>query len=298
MGGKTKTSSNSTQTNTAYAPVKPVIDQGAGIMNQYLSNPNSTAVYGGPQVADLSADTRAGIGQMHDSTGANDAMGFFKNVMNTPAGRDNPEIAGMQDSIRRQVLAANASQFSNAGTTGGTQHQESLARGLSDGLAQPLFAAYEADKGRQIQAAGALPGIDQQRMGNMIGAGQIQDSYNQNKINADRGAFEEQRTAPIRAWNEVAPTAMNLGTAFGTQTGQQNSVTKQSQSPLAMIGGGLMAGAGLMTGNPMLASAAGGMFGGGGGGGAAPQAPWTLNPAQFTNYSNQITPNERLPWSR
>ena len=60
MSGKSKSTSNSTQTNTAYAPVKPVIDQGAGIMQDYLSNPNSTAVYQGPRVADMSGDTTAG----------------------------------------------------------------------------------------------------------------------------------------------------------------------------------------------------------------------------------------------
>jgi hypothetical protein len=130
MGGKTKQTSNSTQTNTAYAPVKPVIDRGAGIMQGYIDNPNSTAVYGGPRVAPLSSDTNRGLDMMRGSQGANDAYGFFKSVMDTPAGSNNPAVAAMQDKIRRQVMASNAAMFSNAGTTGGTQQQESLARGL------------------------------------------------------------------------------------------------------------------------------------------------------------------------
>ncbi len=77
---------------------------------------------------------------------------------------------------------------------------------------------------------------------------------------------------------------MQLGSMFGTQTGQSSSTTKQSQSPLAMIGGGLMAGAGLLSGNPMLASGGlGGMFSGGTQ--AAPSAPWQMPSAPYASNS-------------
>ena len=277
MPGKTKSTSNSTQTNTAYAPVKPVIDQGAGIMQDYLSNPKSNAVYQGPRVAGLSGDTQAGLGLMRGSTGANGAMDFYKQIMDTPAGGNNPAIQAMQDQIRRQVMATNAAQFSNAGMTGGTLHQGSLARGISDGLAQPLFASYENDMARRMAAAGGYQDADQTRIGNQMGAGQVMDSFNQAKINANMNKFEEQRTSPMRAWSEVAPLATQIGSQFGTQNGTQTSVQKQQQSPLAMAGGALMAGAGLMTGNPMMAMGAlgggGGLFGGGGGGASA---PWSM----------------------
>lgn len=273
MGGKTKTSSTSTQSTDAYAPVKPVIDKGASIMSGYLNNPKSTAVYGGPRVADLSADTQAGLGMMRNSTGANGAMDFYKQIMDTPAGGNNPAIQQMQDAIRRQVMSANAAQFSNAGMTGGTQHQESLSRGLSDGLAQPLFAAYENDMGRRMQAAGGYQDADQTRIGNTMGAGQVMDSYNQSKINANMNKFEEQRTAPIRAWSEVAPWATQIGSTFGTQNG---TTTQTSKQPLAQtIAGGLMAGAGIASGMPGLSS----MFGGG----AA--APWSMPSVPYASNS-------------
>jgi hypothetical protein len=273
-GGKSKSSTSSTQTNEAYAPVKPVIDQGASIMGAYLNDPRSNAVYGGQRVADLSADTRAGMDQMRASTGANQSMDYLSGVLNSGAGQGNPQVAAMQDQIRRQVMAANAGMFSNAGMTGGTQHQESQSRGLADGMAQPLFAAYEADRARQMQAAGLLPQIDQQRITNTLGAGNIQDSYNQNKINADRQLFEETRTAPMRAWSEVAPLATQIGSQFGTQTGNSTTTSQQKQSPMSMIAGGLMAGAGLMTGNPMMAMGGLGSMSGGGAGQSA--APWQM----------------------
>ncbi len=101
---------------------------------------------------------------------------------------------------------------------------------------------------------------------------------NQNKINADRQAFEENRTAPIRAWSEVAPLATQMGSTFGTQTGQSTSTTKQSQSPLAMIGGGLMAGAGLLTGMPTM-----GMGGLGGPFGSTSSSPWQMPSAPYAS---------------
>lgn len=280
MPGKSKSTSTTNQNTTSqltpYAQVAPALQQGGSIMSGYLSNPDSNAVYSGPRVADLSADTTAGLDMMRQSSGANDSMGFLKGILNTQAGSGNPEVQQMQDLIRRQVLASNAGMFSKAGMTGGTQHQAVQSRGLADGMAQPLFAAYEADKGRQMQAAGLLPQVDQQRITNTLGAGNIQDSYNQNKINSDMQKFEEQRTAPLRAWSEVAPMAMQIGSQFGTQTGQSNTTQSQSQSPLATIGGGLMAGASLMSGNPMMAA---GLFGGK----TASAAPWQMPSSPYAS---------------
>lgn len=270
FGSKQKSKSSSTQTNSAYDPYKPIIDQGATVMQGYLNNPNSNAVYGGPRIADMSADTTAGLGLMRGSTGANGAMGFYKNIMDTPAGENNPAVAAMQDKIRRQVMATNAAQFSNAGMTGGTQHQGSLARGISDGLAQPLFASYENDMNRRMNAAGGYQDADQTRIGNTMGAGQVRDSYAQSKINADMNAFEEQRKAPMRAWSEVAPMASQIGAQFGTQSGTSNTTSKNSQGLGSSILGGGMALAGLASGFPAL----GGLFGGGAQ--AAPSAPWQM----------------------
>lgn len=283
MPGKSKSSGTSTQTNTAYAPVKPVLDTGASIMNNYLNNPASTAVYGGPRVAGMSGDTTAGLGLMRQSTGANGAMDFYKNIMDTPAGGNNPAIQAMQDQIRRQVMATNAAQFSGAGLTGGTQHQGSLARGISDGLAQPLFASYENDMARRMAAAGGYQNADQTRIGNTMGAGQVRDSYAQAQIDAERQKFEEQRTAPMRAWNEVAPLATQIGSTFGTQRGTQTQTSKQ---PLVnTIAGGAMAAAGLASGIPGLGMAGGSLFGG--------KAPW-----QVPSYASELpwAPQNRYQW--
>ena len=280
----TTTNQNTSNTMSAYAPVQPVIDTGAGIMKNYLNDPNSSAVYSGPRVADLSGATQTGLGMMQNSAGANDAMAYYRGIMGQGAGSNNPQIQAMQDSIKRQVMAANNAQFSRSGMTGGTAHQESLAKGLSDGMAQPLFAAYENDMNRQMSAAGNLANTDQMRIGNQMGAGQVLDSYGQSKINADMQKFEQDRTAPLRAWSEVAPYATQLGSMFGTQNGTVNGTsTQSSQQPWGnMLAGGLMAGAGAMTGNPAMAmGGAGGLFGGGGGA----SAPWSMPSTPYASNS-------------
>lgn len=282
FGNKTKTFSNSSSTSktTAWSPVQGTLTKGADIMNDYISNPGSNAVYGGKRVAPLSADTTRAITMLRKSGGATDSADFMRGIMGSGAGGMNPQVAAMQDQIRRQVMSQVASQFSNAGTVGGTTNQEVLSRGLADGMAQPLFAAYENDMGRKMQAASALPGIDQQRITNAIGAGGILDSYNQSKINADRQAFDERRTAPLKAWSEVFPMAQSLGTQFGTQTQDQNStnVQKSGGGIGQQILGGLMMAGGLATGMPGLGTMAAqgrGLFGGNVG-----IAPWTYNVSQ------------------
>ena len=284
--GKSKSTTVQNQqtsnTNTAYAPVKPVLDAGAITMNNFMSNPEANAVYSGPRVADLSGATQTGLGMMQDSTGANDAMAYYRGIMGQGAGQNNPQIQAMQDAIKRQVMAANNAQFSRSGMTGGTAHQESLAKGLSDGMAQPLFSAYENDMNRQMSAAGNLANTDQMRIGNQMGAGQVLDSYGQAKINADMQKFEEDRTAPLKAWSEVAPLATQIGSTFGTQNGTMNGTTTQSsQQPLAAtLGGAAMAGLGLMSGNPMAMAGLGkGLFGGGA------SAPWSMPSTPYASNS-------------
>lgn len=272
--GKSSSSTSSTQKTTPYAPVSGTLEQGGNIMSGYLSNPNSTAVYQGPRVADLSGDTQAGQQMLRDSTGANASQNYLTSLLNSSANiADNPQVQAMQDAIRRQVQATTNATFSSAGTVGGTQNQNVLAKGLADGLAQPLFQAWQTDQANKLTAAQALPGVGQQIISNQLGAGQITDSYNQNKINADMQKFEDERTAPIKAWGEVAPIATQMGQAFGTTTGK--SKTTQNQSLGSQLLGGALTAGGLLTGMPGVSQALGGLFGNQTGNVAT--QPWTYS---------------------
>jgi hypothetical protein len=272
MGSSSQTT-KSTQTKTPYGPATGAINTGLGQVTNYLNNPNSNAVYDGPRVADLSGDTQNAISMLNSSAGANTSADYLTNLLNTPSNvADNPQVQALQDAIRRQVQATSNSQFSNAGTVGSTFNQESLSKGLADGLAQPLFTAYQNDQANKLQAAGLLPTVSQQAINNQLTSGQIQDSYAQNKINADMQKFEDQRTAPIKAWSEVAPSLAQFGSQFGTSKGSQTTTTDPSLTS-QLLGGALAAGgiASGLGGTSGLSSLFGGLFGGGN----KALAPWT-----------------------
>lgn len=279
---KQTTTQDSTNKLSAYAPVAPVLDRSAGIMNSYLNDPQSTAVYSGPRVASLSGDTQQGLSMLRNSSGANTSAGYLTNLLGTASGSNNPAIQQMQDAIQRQVMAANNATFSRSGTVGGTAHQESLAKGLADGLAQPLFNAYESDEARKLQAAGLLPTVSQQAINNQLGAGQILDSYSQNKINAEMQKFKEQQLAPLQGVNAVFPYASQLGSQFGTQTGRSTNTQSSSPGVGQQVLGGLMMGAGALSGNPMLGAQLSGMMGGN-----VALAPWSWG-TTTTNANGQV----------
>lgn len=245
--GSSSSSTKSTATKTPYGPATGAINTGLGQVTDYLNNPASNAVYQGPRVADLSGDTQTGQQMLRDSTGANASQDYLMGLLNNPANiADNPQVQALQDSIRRQVQAASNSTFSNAGTVGGTANQESLSKGLADGLSQPLFQAYESDQDRRLNAANQLPAVGQQIINNQLGAGQITDSHQQAVDDAAQQQFEDQRTAPIKAWSEVAPSLAQFGSTFGTTN--QNSTTTQDPSLGSQILGGVLAATGAATG--------------------------------------------------
>lgn len=255
--------STSTQRTDPHSSVSGVINTGGQIMNDYLSNPNSTAVYDGPRVADLSADTEDGLRMMRESTGANGAMDYYRGILGSEMGTANPHVQSMIDQAQRASQAATNASASRSGMVGGSNHQFNSARGAADATAGYLFQDYENSMGRRERAAGGLMSADQTRIGNMTGAGQVRDAHSQNLVNADRQEFEERRTAPLRAWSEVAPLASDIGSRFGTSTTTQ----RNSQSTGSQILGAGMAGLGLLSGNPAalgsMFSSASGMFGGG-----------------------------------
>lgn len=233
----------STTTTSPYAPTMPLINQGVSLFGDWMNSPAATSVYGGPRVADMSRDTLAAMEAARTSKGVNDAYGFFSGVMD---GTPNSYTDALSDAVTRRVMPSVNAQFSLAGMTGGSQHQGIMTRELTDSLAPILYQAWEADQGRRMTAASALPGLDQQRIANLSNVGQMQDSYSQAKIDANRQAWEENRAAPIRGFSEIAPSLFNMAQLGGTSS----SSTKNSQGLGSSIVGGLMAGASLF--NPLV----------------------------------------------
>lgn len=265
MGGsKTKTKTQA----DPWAPAQPALQQQLSGVQAHLSNPAAFQAYSGPRVAQMSGTTQAGLDELAASAGGKTSADYLSGVIG--GNFFNPAIGQLQEAVRAGVAPSINSAFSQAGLTGSSQHQGMLAKGLSQGMAQPLFNAFENDQARRLQAAGMLPGISAGNAMNAIQAGQIGEGYDQRNIDADRQAFEEQRLAGLRPILETMPVTGAIGGMGGTQTSQTKQSTPIGQQ---ILGAGMM-GASIL-GAPFTGGASlGGMIGSGLGN-MAMGAPWS-----------------------
>lgn len=237
MGGsKTKTKTKS----DPWAPAQPALQQQLSGVQAHLSNPAAFQAFSGPRVAQMSDTTRAGLDDLAGSAGGRTAADHLSGVIGGQF--HNPAMAQLQEAVRAGVAPSINSAFSSAGLTGSSQHAGMLAKGLSQGMAQPLFNAFENDQARRLQAAGMLPGISTANAQNAITAGVMGEGYDQRNIDAARQAFEEQRLAGLRPILETAPITTAIGSMGKTATSTEKtnpSVGEQILGGAGMIGAGL-----------------------------------------------------------
>lgn len=281
-------SGGSISTSTPFAPAADGINAGLGMASNWMSSPGAQATYGGQRVADLSAGTQQGMAGLLSNPGYGTAQDLFtRTAQGDFLGQANPYMQQLQDSVAESVMPGLNATFARSGMTGSTIHQNQLAKGLASAMAPHLFGAYETERNRQMQAAGALPGIYGQQARDALTAGAIQDQQSQNVINADMAAFNEARDRPLMVATQGLAPLMQAGSAFGTRAGEtwgkQNSTTTntQQQSPFQQIMGGAMMGLGALTGMPGL-----GMAGAMGG---ASMAPMTSASAGMMNAMSPYT---------
>lgn len=239
MSGSKKTETM-VQKADPYGPVKPAIKQSVAGIQQWLSDPASAAAYQGG----MHDWTQSGLENLAASTGGYQARDYLSDVLSGKyLAADNPWQADLDASIRAAVMPSINSTFSNAGMSGSTLHQGSVAQGLTSGLAAPRYQNYMAERANMGQAAGLLPQVDNQISQNLLTAGQTSEAY-------DRALWEEQRLAGLRPYLETAPLLQGYGKMGGTQTGTTTS--KSSPGLGETIAGGVMTGVGLMTGMPSI----------------------------------------------
>lgn len=260
--GSSKQTNKSVQTTTPYGVAQGGIDAAVGGINGWMSSPGARATYTGDRVADMSDMTRSGLAEYGAGTGARTAANYYTGMLGSGPGGSNPYIDQMRQAIESSVMPSVNNTFSQAGMSGSTLHQGSLARGLSDGMADVMFNAYESDQNRKMQAAGALPGVDERIGQRMIEAGQIGEGYTQRELDAQRQAFEEKKYAGLQPYATALPLLSGVGSQFGTTNSTQTSKTKPSLGQ-SILGGGMML-AGLGTGGMgNLGAAASGFASGG-----------------------------------
>lgn len=146
-----------------------------------------------------------------------------------------PAIEGYQDAV-----GSVGSQFSSAGALGSGAYaqqrnraDDTLARNLAGAATQAGLQSYESERGRQQQALGLAPLLDQAGyagLDRIAGVGAQQDAYTQAQLDT-----------PYRALQQY--NAIVSGTpTFGTSTGFQSQ-----QNPSNPLASGLGAGLGLLS---------------------------------------------------
>jgi hypothetical protein len=253
MTGDSKSSSKTVQKTSPYDPVKPAIKQSVAGIQRWLSDPASAAAYQGG----MHDWTQQGLANLASSAGATQSRDYLSDVLSGKyLAADNPWQADLDASIRAAVMPSINSTFSNAGMSGSTLHQGSVAQGLTSGLAAPRYQNYMAERANMGQAAGLLPQVDNQISQNLLTAGQTSEAY-------DRAKWEEERLAGLRPYLETQGLLQGYGSMGGTRTGTTTS--KSSPGLGETIAGGVMTGLGVMSGVPqigMIGTRIGGLLGG------------------------------------
>lgn len=175
-GGPTYATTTQTRTAGPYAPyIKDVLAQGK--QAYYGQDPTYSSLYRG-----LSANTQAGVDQLaaFQPTASDAASGMLTKTLNGDYldPNSNPWLKQTYGTAADQFEADLRSRFGATGSTGTGAFTGAAGQGLSS-LAGDIYGGnYQAERNRQMGAAGLAPGVDQGTMLGAqakIGAGSIQD---------------------------------------------------------------------------------------------------------------------------
>lgn len=255
MSTSTETRNEQTTTREPYKASRPLLQRLANTSMNIAENP---AMFRNS----FGADTLQGFQNYRDiASKSQPAYGVGINEIISTARGDNlygnPYYrAALDDSLDRVEDRVNQ-QFSAAGRYGSGAYTRTLTDRLGEAEIAAMRDNYNFERGNQINAAnlGLSAGVQGAGLLDMVG----------------------QRQDALTAANKLAPataaqTASGIGLPVASMFGATNSSGVSTQETPAnvpgMVLGGLTAGAGLMTGNPMAAMGGlSGMVGGGAGGG-------------------------------
>lgn len=301
MGGTSRSTQQTQQSQQSqtdpWAPTQPLLkDILAGVSGQIGSYQPTSAETGAlntmrgnaantpnfaPQTGALANDLLAG-GPDRTSILSNAYSGLQGQLLPylSPSYLDpttNPALSSVLGTIKSDVGNSINGMFAGAGRDLSGMHAQTLARGLSQGLAAPLFDQYNRNVSTQLGAAGALfdaggstagglSALDQQSLANRatgldIGVNGIPAAQNagaMNTLNTEAIA----RSLPLQNLAQllglVAPVAglgsQSSGTGTSTTSGTQ---TMSGAQQFATIMNGI--GAGIGGFNPQTGAASGGM---------------------------------------
>jgi len=253
-GGGNQTTTSRTE---PYAPAEPFLKDILGeAQNIYRSGldrsffPSSTVVPFAEQTQQaLNLQQAQALEQAQNSPLQAQAAQTFGQFASSPMssyGQLTPQadyLSGIREGITSDVLGSVQSQFGGMGRTGTSpMAQQAVARGVTQAYA-PIAAqlgsqergreqaGMESAYGRQLQAAGQLPGIQQgldlrrqQAIASLGGVGSAYENLAQRQLQDQIARFQFGQTAPMQQLQQyaglISPIAGGFPTSVGTSPGQ------------------------------------------------------------------------------
>ena len=197
--------------------------------------------YQGQRVANLSPTQTGALGNLQYLSNGTPSMHSAEQSLNQTltGGYKNPfedqvvkRVTGDVTNAYNQATNTTTRRANTAGNFLSARHNmaqdqndTNLARGLGDAIGQVRSGNHEAERNRQMQAAGMAPNLTSSAIGSLgqiASLGNIERLYNQQLLDSQYGDFTDQRD---HGWNQLN----RLGSLFGATQGSMPRTTTSQQ---------------------------------------------------------------------
>lgn len=276
MGGTSSTSQTQSSSTQPWTQAQPTVNGILGALNPLIGNsgltsPQQTAIQqlsanaaeGNPYAPQIGANATSllnGGGAMNQAGQVNQNYQNYFNQTNPLASNTNydptqsPGMQAVLQQIRGDVGTSVNGMFEGSGRGGSGMNQQTLARGISQGEAQPLLSQYNTNVANQQGAAQNLFGAGTTTTNALTGMQQQQTANRQAGTQAANDAL---------AARNYGPTSMLAAQQLGQQIPAQNlGLLAQIGIPIAGLGSqstGQSNGTSTMSGADQFGKIAGGI---------------------------------------
>lgn len=232
--GKSRTT---TQEASPWAPAQPALEQIINDAQQvYEGGGFDRTPYQGERVAGFSDQTERALGSFDKGLGLQDpSIQAIEGILSDDnTYRDFDTIKGV---VSDDVKAALGSTF-RGGSINSSLAGDTYTRALTEALAKQEFGAYNDAQNRKLSALGLAPSIAGMGTG-ALGAGVMRDQLAQRKIDADMALYTETQNQDMRALQDYASIAGNIGGMGGNSSKTEPVSFAETLMGLGMAASGI-----------------------------------------------------------
>ena len=265
-------SQTTTQRTEPYAPAEPFLQDILGEAQNIYRSGAGRQFFPGSTVVPFATQTQSALdlGQAAalEQAGPSQLMNLAGSTISdfaSGAGQ-NQYLDQIRSGITSDVMGNIATQFGGMGRTGTSpQAQQAAARGITQAYAPIAANLSQAERSRQLAAAGQLPSLQQQMdarrfggIGQLSGIGGAYEDLARRQLQDQIARFQFGQQAPMSALQQYAGLVSPIGSGFptsltnapsnrpGTLGGAFGGAVAGSALPASFLGGyGTMIGAGL-----------------------------------------------------